>query len=158
MNAYWDQLIILMNVALAGVLGGAIGVERELRGKPAGFRTHMIVAAAAALLMALAPQLIDYFADHGEAHAIQSDPIRVIEAIITGVSFLGAGTIIVHRGRQRVEGLTTAASLLLVAAVGITVALQRYALAVGITLLLMIVLAVLRFIEKWLARKRETSQ
>ena len=157
MDATWNQLIILLNVALAGALGGVIGVERELRGKPAGFRTHMVVAAAAALLMALAPELVDYFADHGEAQSIRSDPIRVIEAIITGISFLGAGTILVHRGRRRVEGLTTAASLLLVAAIGISTALHRYVLAVGITALLLLVLVVLGFVEKWLARRHEAT-
>jgi putative Mg2+ transporter-C (MgtC) family protein len=72
----------------------------------------------------------------------------IIEAVITGVSFLGAGTIIRHQRSQHVEGLTTAASLLFVAAMGVTVALSQVVLAVGLTVLVLIVLRLVRLVER----------
>jgi putative Mg2+ transporter-C (MgtC) family protein len=88
-------------------------------------RTHMLVAGGAALLMALGDVILDHFDIKVGHAAVQSDPIRIIEAVITGVSFLGAGTIIRRGSTDAVEGLTTAASLLFVGGVGVTVALSR---------------------------------
>lgn len=139
------EVWLLGNVALAMVLGAVIGVERELSDKPAGFRTHMLVSGAAALLVNLSNGIV---ADFEAANSMLNvDPIRVMEAVVAGVSFLGAGTIFQRRQAQTVEGLTTAASLLFVAGVGISVASDRIVLALGATLLVTVVLASSRWIK-----------
>lgn len=137
------QLLILVEVLVAMVLGAIIGLEREGAEKPAGLRTHMLVAGAAALFVGLGDLIIPRFAAGGADATIRSDPIRIFEAIITGVSFLGAGTIIFHRGTERVEGITTAASLLFTAAIGATVGLAQWFLAVVLTGLVFLVLHVI---------------
>ncbi|MCI0721969.1 MAG: MgtC/SapB family protein, partial [Acidobacteria bacterium] len=112
------QLQMLAYVALAMLLGGLVGLDREAARKPAGLRTHMLVSGAAALLVLLGHVMVRNY-DAKLASLLTSDPIRIIEAVITGVSFLGAGTIIRDpRDGGQVEGLTTAASLLLAAAIG----------------------------------------
>jgi putative Mg2+ transporter-C (MgtC) family protein len=147
------QLTIVIDVAIAMVLGGLVGLERELANKPAGFRTHMLVAAAAALFVGLSDILVDRFAVSTVPDILRVDPIRIVEAVVTGVSFLGAGTIFRHGQQDMVEGLTTAASMLLVAAVGVAVALNQLVLAAGVTLLTLIVLRAMTRVEK-IARKR----
>ena len=139
------QLAILAEVFLAMLLGGVIGIERTTANKPAGFRTHMLVAGAAALLVGLSDALIQRFNPGAYTDLIQSDPIRVI---IAGISFLGAGTIFRHPKKQHVEGITTAASLLFSGAIGICVALRQFVLAVAVTLLTLIVLRGVEFIER----------
>ena len=109
------QLHLLLEVLVAMGLGGVIGYDRAASDKPAGLRTHMLVAAAAALFVGLAHIIVRTFGAGMPDQTVRSDPIRVYEAIITGISFLGAGTIIRHRGDDRVEGITTAASLLMMA-------------------------------------------
>ena len=147
------QLEIIGEVALAMLLGGIIGMERERANKPAGFRTHMLVAGASALLVGLADALLHRYGGGGADGPVRSDPIRVVEAIITGISFLGAGTIF-RRGEGRaVEGLTTAASLLLSGALGIAVALRQFILAGGITALALVVLWGLKSLERKRAEK-----
>jgi len=148
----FTQLGMLGDVALAMLLGGLIGLEREFKDKPAGFRTLMLVAGAAALLVGLGDSLLERF---GGSEFVRSDPIRIVEAIITGISFLGAGTIFRRSRDEQVEGLTTAAAILLSAAIGISVALHQFTLAVGVTALSLLVLYGLTFLEKWLVRKRE---
>lgn len=147
------QFEIVGEVALAMLLGGIIGFERELADKPAGFRTQMLVAGAAALLVGLGDSLLIRFAVEGQTN-LSMDPIRIVEAIVTGISFLGAGTIFRRDSSEQVQGLTTAASILLCAAVGISVALRQFVLAIGVTLLALIVLRGLTGIEKRLARKK----
>jgi putative Mg2+ transporter-C (MgtC) family protein len=134
-----QDLVILGRLVLAVVLGGLIGYERELADKPAGLRTHMLVAAAASLLISLGGVLIETYA--GRAF-MQADPVRMIEAIIVGISFLGAGTIFRSRSaEQPVEGLTTAASILFTAVVGIAVALEKYVIAIGATAIILLITA-----------------
>jgi putative Mg2+ transporter-C (MgtC) family protein len=145
-----EQLWALLYVGIAAVLGGVIGLEREWSGKSAGLRTHMLVAAAAALLIGLGQGLVEsYSRDMDGVHdAIRTDPIRIVEAVIVGISFLGGGTIIVNRRDSRIEGLTTAASILMVAAIGITVGMRAIWLAVGVTALLLLVLVALGALER----------
>ena len=131
------ELVVLAEVVLAALLGALVGFERERADKPAGLRTHMLVAGAAALLGGLADSMGGTL---GQTPRGQADPIRGLEAIITGVAFLGAGTIIQRRQARSVEGLTTAASMLLVASVGAAVALNRLVLALGVTVLTLLVL------------------
>lgn len=151
-NLVWDPIL---KVIIAMFLGGLLGLERELAQKPAGLRTHILVAGAACLLMLLGDVLITNYSEAGIFEdAVQADPIRIMEAIITGISFLGAGTIIFRNKDETVEGLTTAASILFVAAIGITVALQRYLLATILTILAILILFGLGFLEGFIARLR----
>ena len=147
-----SQSLVLAEVAVAMVLGGLIGVERQAANKPAGFRTHMLVAGAAALFVGLTDALLLHYQDFGDESLLRADPIRVLSAVIGGVSFLGAGTIFRHHHREQVEGLTTAASLLFSAGVGAAAGLRAWVLAVGATLLALFVLRALYSIENRLSR------
>lgn len=142
------QLQLVAQVALAMVLGAALGYEREQAGKPAGLRTHMLVAGAAALLVDLAVVVVERLASEIEGPSVRTDPLRVIEAIVAGVSFLGAGTIIRHREGGGVEGLTTAAMLLLTATIGVCVALSQTLVAVGVTILVLVTVRVLMWVGR----------
>lgn len=148
------QLGVIGEVALAMLLGGLIGFEREIANKPAGFRTHMLVAGSAAFLVGLGDAFLARLGGSPHSSLIQSDPMRIIEAIITGISFLGAGTIFRRKEGEHIEGLTTAASILLSSTVGISVALRQLGLAMGVTALALLVLRGLRFIEQLIHRKR----
>jgi putative Mg2+ transporter-C (MgtC) family protein len=146
--------IPVIKVVFAMFLGGLMGFERELAQKPAGLRTHMLVAGASSLLVVLGDIMITNYSSGTVVKAIQADPIRIMEAIITGISFLGAGTIIFKSGKESVEGLTTAASILFAAAIGITVALQRYILAAILTVIAIVILFGLGYIERFVKRLR----
>lgn len=135
------DLVVLARLLLTLVLAGALGWEREKKHRPAGLRTHMLVGMSATLFVSLADYFVDYF--DLDVDGMRYDPLRIIEATVAGVSFLGAGTIFVSRD-NRVRGLTTAASLLATAGVGMAVGLERWVLAVGATIVLLIVLTILR--------------
>ena len=134
------QLLIVGTVVVAAILGGVVGMERELADRPAGLRTHAILAAAACLLVSLPDALIEYYALETTSEVLRADPIRIVEAVVTGTAFLGAGTIFRDRDKGAVEGLTTAASLLLVGAIGIAVALGQLITAVLVTVLTLLLL------------------
>ncbi|AKC87897.1 MgtC/SapB family protein [Pseudoxanthomonas suwonensis] len=148
-----EELRILPAVLYAMALGGAIGFERELKDRPAGFRTHMLVAGTAALLLGLSRMVLED--SHYSGIGLQIDPLRLVEAVVAGVAFIGAGTIFASRRGEGVQGITTAASLLTVAAIGITVGFRYYLLALVITLLTLAVLTVLRVLERRAVRKAE---
>jgi putative Mg2+ transporter-C (MgtC) family protein len=135
------------------LLGAVLGIDREIAHRPAGLRTHMMVSGAAALLVALGELIVKNFEAEQGHTLIQTDPLRVIEAVITGVSFLGAGTILRNSSTHEVQGLTTAASLLLAAAVGVTVALSQLILATGITALALLTLRGLQVVTRWLEQR-----
>ncbi len=149
---HWPAII---KVLVAIGLGGLIGMEREIAEKPAGLRTHMLVAGAATLFVILGNFMIEGFADSGLARVMMADPIRIMEAIITGISFLGAGTIIFSNREQTVEGLTTAASILFVSGIGITVAMGEFGMAAILTILVIIILQLLYFVEGWIDKMRD---
>lgn len=140
------QITILIKIILAMALGGIIGFNREKANKAAGLRTHICVAGASAFFVSVTSSLIAYIKLDAVTALIQSDPIRVMEATITGVAFLGAGTIIKGR-RDNISGLTTAASLLLTAATGLAVAIELYVVAIGVTFSTWIVLSVIARFE-----------
>jgi putative Mg2+ transporter-C (MgtC) family protein len=150
------QLEVLAEVALAMLLGGLIGFERELAERPAGLRTHMMVAGAATLLVAMGDVFLHRVTE-GSARELHSDPIRIVEAVVTGVSFLGAGAIFRRGGESPVEGLTTAAGILLTAAVGICVALRQLLLAIGAVVLVLATLRGLLWVERVLAARKARS-
>ncbi|MFO7870893.1 MAG: MgtC/SapB family protein [Kiritimatiellia bacterium] len=147
------QMHVLGEVAIAILLGGFIGLERECADKPAGLRTHMLVAGTSALLVNLNGVLVGAFNVSANVN-ITADPVRIVQAIVMGIGFLGAGTIIQRRSSERIEGLTTGASLLLAASLGVCVAAGQLVLAAGVTALALCVLLLLGLLEKWLARRR----
>lgn len=138
------DLNILMRLAVAVALSGLLGWEREKLGKAAGLRTHILVGFSATLFVALGESMISHFQIYQER--LQFDPIRIIEAIVAGVSFLGAGTIFMAKQEHRISGLTTAAALLATAAVGIAVGVERYLIATGATVM---IFAVLHILGRW---------
>lgn len=125
---------VCVRLLVAVILGGMLGYERETRGISAGLRTHMLVALGAAIFV-LVPL---------EAGVSQGDLSRVLQGVITGVGFLGAGAIIKLNQEQEIKGLTTAASVWLTAAIGVAAGMGREATAVLSTLLALFILAVLR--------------
>ena len=116
---------ILLRLTLAAVLGGLLGIEREQKGKAAGVRTHMLVAMGAALFVLLSQQ----------AGMPPSDLSRVIQGVIAGIGFLGAGTILKGDDEDKVRGLTTAAGIWLTAAIGVAAGMGHESTAVLSTLL-----------------------
>ncbi len=133
-----QDLHLLLRLFVAMVLTGALGWERNRAGKSAGIRTHMIIGLGACFFMILPELIIEDFRQYGEA--VKFDPERVIQAVVAGISFVGAGTIFVSKDKDHVRGLTTAASIWTCTAIGMCVGLGRYALAIAATALLLIVL------------------
>ena len=151
------QWAILGKFVVALVLGGIIGWEREISDKPAGLRTHMIVVGAACLLICMTG-LVGGAVKPGmdDEGFFRTDPLRIVQGIIIGISFLGAGTIIRRGGGEKVEGLTTAASIWLASVIGIYVGLAQYIVAIAVTLITVFVLHWLdRTIEKVRRQKVE---
>lgn len=134
---------LLGRLALAVLLGGIVGVERELSGKPAGLRTNILICLGSALLMDLS---ITIGMTDGEGRI--GDPARIAAQVVTGVGFLGAGTIMQARGE--VVGLTTAATIWVVAAIGLAVGAGHRAEAVAAALLVTLVLTALGWLERWM--------
>jgi putative Mg2+ transporter-C (MgtC) family protein len=132
------EMEILLRLLLAVAAGGAIGIDREMKDRPAGLRTHMLTALAAALFTVVTFEIF---------HAVRgnSDPIRIIEAVTAGVAFLAAGAIIQSRGG--VHGLTTGAAMWMAGALGVCCGAGFYVLAVMATVLTVIILSVLKRIE-----------
>ncbi len=151
---HWNyELIVIAKTVLAMFLGAMLGLERESSGKPAGFRTHILVAGAATLFICTGDWLVHQFIDTTSA-TMRADPLRVIQAIVTGISFLGAGTIIRQRHSNQIEGLTTAASILWASAIGICIAIDLYIVGVGVTVLTLLVLRILVMVEDKLILNR----
>jgi len=149
-----NQLQIIGEIALSMFLGGILGIEREISDKPAGFRTIMLVAGATTLLMRMGDVLIVHYSEMLAIDIVKIDPSRIIQAVITGISFLGAGTIIRRRQDDHVEGLTTAAIILLAGGIGICVALNQFILAIGVTILGLIVARILGIIHAKIHRQK----
>jgi putative Mg2+ transporter-C (MgtC) family protein len=124
----------ILRLLLSTLLGGLVGWERETEHKPAGLRTHMLVCIGATTFALVSLGL----PGTGQPDTRSADISRVIAAIITGIGFLGAGTIL--RGRGQVEGLTTAAGLWVVAGIGASVGLGAHGVAVTTTLLTLFIL------------------
>ena len=134
------QVMIFGKFVIAMVLGAVIGLEREVSAKPAGLRTHMIVVGVACLVMSL-NQVMKAAAGEASGTVLQrSDPLRLVQGLIMGISFIGAGTIIRRAASDKVEGLTTAASILLSTVIGVYVALSQYFVAIAVTVLAVVVL------------------
>lgn len=128
---------ILLRLGAAILLGGLLGLERELSGKPAGLRTHMLVALGAAAFSVVTLEVYAAVAEQ----ATRADPLRIVEGIIGGIGFLGAGTII--RSRGSVEGITTAASIWVVGGIGLACGVGLFPEAAVISVLALIIVSVM---------------
>lgn len=145
----YDTLIRLL---IATLLGGLVGFERERRSWVAGLRTHMLVSLGACLIMIVSQFGFESSLHHENVHL---DPSRIAAQVVSGIGFLGAGTILFWR--NMIRGLTTAASLWAVAAVGLSVGCGLYLPAVCVTLIALLILAGLRPLEKKFLRKQATG-
>jgi putative Mg2+ transporter-C (MgtC) family protein len=132
-----------LSLILAVLLGGIIGIEREITHKPAGLRTHMLVCMGSCLFTIIS------------VHEFNVDPARLAAGIVTGIGFIGAGAIIAER--ERVVGITTAASLWVTAAIGLTVGVGNYLLASLATLLVFIILSSRLIFKKLRMRAKNTG-
>lgn len=135
---------LFLRIVVAAILGGMIGLERDRRGRPAGLRTHMIVALAAASYMVVSTQFIEH-QHYGPSERVDVDVSRIAASIVTGIGFLGGGAIM--RNGLNVLGLTTAAGLWLVGAIGMASGSGMYSIAGFVTLLGLVALTVLRRFE-----------
>lgn len=143
-----EALHVSLRMLGAVLLGGAIGFERQLKGKAAGLRTHMLVSLGAALFV-VPPE---------RAGMSIGDLSRVIQGVVTGIGFLGAGAIVKMSVAAHIKGLTTAASIWLATAIGITAGLGRMSTALMATVLALVVLAVLGKIEVWGGLERRSEE
>lgn len=147
-----EELQIGLRLVIAAVFGGLIGYERELRQRAAGLRTHALTSLAAAVFTVLTFEIYDQIRSLEPNPS--ADPIRLIQAITAGVSFLAAGTII--HGSGTVRGLTTGAGMWLAGAVGVAVGAGYYFIAtVSVVLALIIFVGLRQFEQHWLETKEE---
>jgi putative Mg2+ transporter-C (MgtC) family protein len=159
MNVVWEELAagfpeaeamarITVRLIVAMIFGAVIGIQRERAGKPAGLRTHMLVALGAAVFVIASGEF-----------GMNADSIsRVIQGLVTGIGFLGAGAILKLYDKRAVEGLTTAAGIWMTAALGVAVGLGRFGLALVATLLAWMTLSVVRQMEHILNRGARKSE
>jgi len=152
----YSLLTILLRLGLAVFLGALIGFERESREHAAGMRTNALVALGSCLFTIISAfGFLDFL---GTLH-VQIDPTRIASYVVAGIGFLGAGSIFLSRDQNRVKGLTTAATVWLVAAIGMACGAGLYAVAVVATVLGLIVLTILRLLERlFLPRQTATTQ
>lgn len=143
----WD---FILRLCVAGLCGTVIGLDREYRVKDAGFRTHFLVALGSALMMIVSQYGFEEFlATHD---GLRLDPSRIAAQVVSGIGFIGAGTIIIHR--QLVRGLTTAASLWATAGIGLAAGADMFVVAGAATLLTLFGLEVLTLVFGGLGRRR----
>ena len=129
------NLEFVLRIFVAALLGGAIGLEREYRAKEAGLRTHFLVALGSALFM-----VVSAYGFEGAMHTPEHrwDVSRVAAQVVSGIGFIGAGTIIFRKQENMVSGLTTAAGLWVVAAIGLACGGGMYILATAATLMVLV--------------------
>ncbi len=155
MDLLWQELttgfpdrtrlgIVAIRVIAAVLLGGFLGIERERTGKPAGFRTHMLVCLGTAVVVVACT----------EAKMSVEGLSRVVQGIVTGIGFIGAGSILKLSEQQKIKGLTTAAGLWVTAVIGVSVGLGALGLAVIATLLTLLVLGLEHMLDSRIARKK----
>jgi putative Mg2+ transporter-C (MgtC) family protein len=137
---------VLLRLGMAVLLGGMIGVERELRGRPAGLRTMILVCLGATLVMIASDRLPLPFTVGPNRAIVRIDPGRIAAGVVTGIGFLGAGVIL--RLSDVIRGVTTAATIWFVAALGLVIGQGHYALAIMASATAMIVLWVFSYLER----------
>jgi putative Mg2+ transporter-C (MgtC) family protein len=142
----------LLRLTLAGILGGLVGLEREIRGRQAGFRTNILVALGCCLAMIVSISFAYHPWPHSPTFNVNVDPARLGYNVMAGIGFLGAGIIVKNGGSVR--GLTTAAALWCVAAIGLACGLGLYMVAVFCVVLILLVLWILDHFERFLPKVR----
>ena len=141
---------IILRLVSSVLLSGLIGFERQVQRRNAGLRTHILVCLGSCLIMLTSLYVFDIY-----NNIVALDPARIAAGVITGIGFLGAGTII--REREGVKGLTTAASLWVVAGIGLAVGCGFYRAAIYTTILAVVVLFFLRYLEGIMFCEKETK-
>jgi putative Mg2+ transporter-C (MgtC) family protein len=150
---HFEDLNLILRLLAAVACSSLLGLEREAKGKAAGLRTHVLVGLSAALFVVLADVMIARAVNSSIPNGdLRIDPLVVLGAVVSGVSFLGAGAIFFSDRHRSPRGLTTAASLLAAAAVGVACGIERYALAFFATTLYLIVLHLFKIAEQLLER------
>jgi len=141
---------LVLRLLLASLLGGMIGLERELHGRPAGFRTHLLVSLGSCLYALASLEVYRRFGNFSGSGAVGVDPGRIAAQVVTGIGFLGAGAII--RDKAAIRGLTTAACLWVAAALGLSCGLGLFQLALSVTLIAIASLLLLKQLESRLPK------
>ena len=142
---------ILIRLSLTLVLSGLIGLERQIHRRSAGLRTHILVALGSCLIMLTSLYVFDIYKNE-----VNIDPTRIAAGVITGIGFLGAGAII--REREGIKGLTTAASLWVVAGIGLAMGCGFYSAGVYTTVLALVALIFLRYLEDMILGKEDKKR
>jgi putative Mg2+ transporter-C (MgtC) family protein len=142
----FTDLEIIKRLVLSLALSGLVGLERQIHRRTAGLRTHILVCMGSCLIMLTSLYVFDIYKDKAPL-----DPARIAAGVITGIGFLGAGAII--RDREGIKGLTTAASLWVVAGIGLAIGCGFYPAALVTTVLTLIVLFLLRYLEEMMQYK-----
>ena len=138
----------ILRLFLAGIMGAIIGLDREYRAKEAGYRTHFLVSLGSALIMIVSQH---GFSEILDTPNVNLDPSRIASQVVTGIGFIGAGTIILHK--QIVRGLTTAAGIWATSGIGLAIGAGMYTLGISATILTLIGLEVLSFFFKKVGMK-----
>ncbi|MFC1708886.1 MgtC/SapB family protein [Candidatus Omnitrophota bacterium] len=141
---------VIIRILSSALLGGLIGMEREVHRHEAGLRTHILVCLGSTLIMLTSLYVFDIYKDIGIV-----DPSRIASGVITGIGFIGAGAIIRYGGA--IKGLTTAASLWITSAVGLAIGCGFYLAAFFATIVVLVVLLFLRGFERVLTKKKEVG-
>jgi putative Mg2+ transporter-C (MgtC) family protein len=142
-----------LRLGLALLCGLIVGIDREVRNKPAGMRTHMLVSLAAASFTLISFDFHYRLVAQGNAGG--TDPIRALEAVVAGVAFLGAGTII--QSHRKVSGVTTGAGMWMAGAIGLACGGGLFAIAIALTLAMFVVVTLLGFLEAYFERRTRKS-
>ena len=144
-------LDLVLRIFVGGLLGGLIGLERELREKEAGFRTHFLVAVGSALLTVISAYGYDYILPLFSSEILSFDPSRIAAQIVSGIGFIGAGLIFIHK--NAVRGLTTAAGIWTTSAIGVAAGVGHYDFAIATTFLVLLALEGMLFVNKLTDKK-----
>lgn len=143
----------ILRLFLAGIMGAVIGLDREYRAKEAGYRTHFLVSLGSALIMIVSQH---GFGEILDTPNVNLDPSRIASQVVTGIGFIGAGTIILHK--QIVRGLTTAAGIWATSGIGLAIGAGMYTLGISATILTLIGLEVLSFLFKSVGMKSSSVE
>ncbi|HEX7074670.1 MAG TPA: MgtC/SapB family protein [Hyphomicrobiaceae bacterium] len=147
LRSHLPETTMVARMLLAIVLGAAIGFERELRSRPAGLRTHILVSMAAASFTLITIEIFYEMGNRGGTQVSPADPARIVDAVTAGVAFIAAGAIIKSQGD--VKGVTTGAAIWLAGAIGVACGIGYYLLAALATGLAVLVLQGIGLLERW---------
>lgn len=142
-------LSVALRIIVSVIIGGIIGLEREIKNRPAGLRTYMVVCLGACLIMMTNQYIFQVFKT--------GDPVRMGAQVVSGIGFLGAGTIMVTH-RSKIKGLTTAAGLWTAAGVGLAIGVGFYEAAIISTIAVYIIMALMQFIDTHVQKKNKSLE